>query len=179
MMRVNTMDEALAVAKTMCSKHPDLVKTVGTTGTPRDVALKIFLSEVSSDPSSGFKYDVTPPRSEPRQAAAGADAATPVGSASATGADGSSTSAPAAHAATVGPAPNPTDRQCPYCDDAGTRYCKNTGRRHETPEEKSVRLWRHMYKQLVIASNFINTARLAKKNTCVEDYAVELDLDDF
>jgi hypothetical protein len=64
--------------------------------------------------------------------------------------------------------------RCPYCNEPSSRFCKETGRRHETRDEAAERRWRHLYRQMVVASSFISMARLSKKNTCEVDDTVEL-----
>jgi hypothetical protein len=155
MLKVNDADEALAVAKEMCRKHPELVRGVGAQASSRDVALKIFLHELSATTTGVLDYDASPnasPAASPARAGTAAAAAAP---------------------------PPPGVFACPYCDDGATRYCKNTGRRHEDADGKARRQWRHLFRQLQIANTFIDTARLNKANTCTEDFAVELDLDDY
>ena len=67
---------------------------------------------------------------------------------------------------------------CFYCNEPTSRFCKETGRRHENGTEKAIRQWRRIYRQLALASSFVSSARLAKVNTCVEEYTIELNLDD-
>ena len=69
------------------------------------------------------------------------------------------------------------NRTCIYCNEPSSRYCKETGRRHENAEERANRQWKTMFRQLAMASQFVNKARLNKPNTCVEDFGIELDLD--
>lgn len=174
-LRVKTVEEAMAVAKEMCRRHPELVRTAGTAHTARDVALKIFLQEVACNAEELSSIASSPrrDRSTPR---APAEAATP----SPAKTHHSDPMTPAQVLASSSPrAEGSALPNCNYCNEPETRYCKNTGRRHETPQQRSVRLWKHIYRQLQVASNFISTARLEKKNTCVEEFAVELNLDDF
>ena len=67
--------------------------------------------------------------------------------------------------------------QCPYCKEPASRFCKETGRRHETPEEKANRRWKHIFRQYSLASSFVSNVRLSKKNTCLDQDAVELIFD--
>jgi hypothetical protein len=161
-LRVNDLDEAMAVAKAMCSRHPHLIRTVGSTSSARDVALKIFLQEVASENSRVFDASALNTSSIPRAADTSAMIA----------------ESESARSPSCVPGGKSNDQHCAYCDEFTTRFCKNTGRRHETQEQRAVRLWKHIYRQFHVASNFISTARLEKKNTCVEDYAVDLNLDD-
>lgn len=64
--------------------------------------------------------------------------------------------------------------ECPYCKEPASRFCKETGRRHETPDEKAERRWKHVFRQLSLASSFVSNVRLSKKNSCIEDQGVEL-----
>lgn len=63
---------------------------------------------------------------------------------------------------------------CPYCNEAWSRFCKETGRRHETSEERAERRWKHLFRRMSLAASFIDNSRLQKKNTCEEDYSVEI-----
>ncbi len=63
---------------------------------------------------------------------------------------------------------------CPYCQEPSSRFCKETGRRHETTDEKGERRWKHIFRQLSLASSFVSNVRLSKKNTCLESEGVEL-----
>ena len=171
-LRVNDLDEAMRVARNMCSRHPDVLNTVGATNSARDAALKIFMREVATENSRAFDESALDQSSIPRMAVR--DGVSPSPQRARSGSRG-----PAADTSGVNanPVPDENGRVCSYCDTPSTRFCKETGRRHESGDERSVRLWRHMYRQLHVASNLISTARLEKKNTCVEDYAVDLDLD--
>ena len=68
-------------------------------------------------------------------------------------------------------------QSCPYCKEPTSRFCKETGRRHETPEEKANRRWKHIFRQYSLASSFVSNVRLSKKNTCLDQEAVELVFD--
>lgn len=172
MLRVKTLEEAMEVAKHMCARHPDLVRSVGPTQTARDVALKIFLQEIASRPEELSSIAASPQRTALNFTSIDeqSPAQSPVQSDRHDVPDVSPSNPARSNSAAA------TDRTCFYCDDASTSFCKNTGRRHETIEEKNLRLWRHIYRQLHVASNFISTARLEKKNTCVEEFEVELNL---
>jgi len=170
MMRVSNAEEAVALAKEMCRRHPELLKQVGPVHSAKDVALKIFLSEAAA--SGNITVDGSPHR------AGGARASASPTVAAAAAAPTVAVAAPVAPAAPAAPVVKVSNlERCPYCTEPSSRYCKETGRRHETTEERAYRHWRHLYRQLQIASNFIDTARLNKPNTCCEDYSVELDLD--
>lgn len=64
--------------------------------------------------------------------------------------------------------------ECPYCDTPFTKFCHESGRRHETPEEKAERRWKHLFRQMAMMSSFVSNVRLSKKNTMVEEASVEL-----
>lgn len=64
--------------------------------------------------------------------------------------------------------------ECPYCKEPASRFCKESGRRHETPEEKANRRWKHIFRQMAMMSSFVSNVRMKKKNTCIENGAVEL-----
>eukprot|EP00759_Apiculatamorpha_spiralis_P006091 PhF_6_TR13593/c0_g1_i1/m.21749 len=66
-------------------------------------------------------------------------------------------------------------KACPYCDEPSTRFCKESGKRHETPEERAKRRWRTTFRQLATANKFVSFARLQKVNTCAEVFTVNLD----
>ncbi len=63
---------------------------------------------------------------------------------------------------------------CRYCDEPWRRFCPESGRRHETREERTRRLWRIMWRQQQFISKMTNLARLEKPNTCEEEYYVEI-----
>lgn len=167
----------MRVAKEMCRRHPELVQASGTASPPRDIAMKIILSELAQNQGIELRYDMHSPDSKSGSPAVRDDGLSPY-------ANAAHASAALGRPGAFQPTPmhgtlepqNALD-QCPYCDEPKSRYCKETGRRHETAQGRAVRFWRHIYRQLSIASNFINTARLSKPNTCTEEYAVELDLD--
>lgn len=64
--------------------------------------------------------------------------------------------------------------ECPYCTEPWRRFCPECGRRHETQSEKSIRLWRTMFRQLQFSGKIASAARLEKPNTCAEEFYVEL-----
>lgn len=187
-LRVKDLDEAMRVARAMCERHPDLVKTVGITNSARDAALKIFLHEVAHENANAASFNVSAieagdgsvRRLAERTPSAVGDnspnAASPTPhrqrSASAT----SGQSSPDVIGVNPNAKPDANGRICAYCREPSTRYCKETGRRHESEKERAVRMWKHIYRQMHVASNFISTARLEKPNSCLEDYAVDLDL---
>eukprot|EP00672_Neobodo_designis_P008494 CAMPEP_0174855262 /NCGR_PEP_ID=MMETSP1114-20130205/32860_1 /TAXON_ID=312471 /ORGANISM="Neobodo designis, Strain CCAP 1951/1" /LENGTH=182 /DNA_ID=CAMNT_0016089997 /DNA_START=46 /DNA_END=594 /DNA_ORIENTATION=- len=179
-LRVNDLDEAMRVARVMCSRHPDVLRTVGATNSARDAALKIFMREVATENSRAFDETELNESSIPRMADREGVSPSPPRANASQGGDGAAAAAGQSSSfqgVNSNPVPDEHGRVCSYCDTPSTRFCKETGRRHESGEERSLRLWRHMYRQLHVASNLISTARLEKKNTCVEDYAVDLDLD--
>ena len=55
------------------------------------------------------------------------------------------------------------------------RFYKDSGKRHETPEERAYRRWRTTFRQLATVGKFVSMARLQKKNTCAEEFSVSLD----
>jgi hypothetical protein len=71
-----------------------------------------------------------------------------------------------------GPASSLSD--CPYCTDPSRRFCPESGRRHETSEERGQRLWRAMFRQLQFHSRMADLGRLEKPNTCAEEFYVEI-----
>ncbi len=182
MFRIKNADEAQAVAHEMCRRHPELVSAIGPRASARDVAIKILLTELQMGSPS-----LSPDRRE------GTTTASPGANVSAipfhTGDSSPATvrqtsSSPNAQHRTqqhpesaTGVSDDVSNRKCAYCNEPATRYCKETGRRHETPGERAERQWRTIFRQVSLASRFVNSARLAKPNTCVEEFAVELDLD--
>lgn len=70
--------------------------------------------------------------------------------------------------------PSSTLRSCPYCNDSTRRFCPESGRRHESAAERSVRLWRTLYRQMQFSSRMANLTRLDKPNTCAEEFYVEI-----
>lgn len=171
MLRVRNLDEAILLAKELCRRHEGLVQSVGPTNTARDIATRILLEELQSG--------------EPTANELRSRNAPPAGSVLPRKRDPTS---PTSHTAptllvTSG---NKTllaeeqqslleGRLCPYCTEPTSRYCKETGRRHQTQKERLLFLWKRLYRHYSLASQFVTAARLAKKNTCVEDYTVELD----
>ena len=186
MFKVKDPDEAQAVASDMCRRYPGLVQEVGPGASARDVAVKILLRELQSGSPSMSKL------SPPRPGAASTQGGTSPGGTSLQGGDGGRldvTGIPYDSSPGQSPSKGQEAQQvdstgskvepCPYCPEPGSRYCKETGRRHETPAAKTLRQWKTIYRQLAMASQFVNTARLGKANTCVESDAIELDLDSF
>jgi hypothetical protein len=158
MLKVRSTEEALVLAKEMCSRHHDLIQGVGPSKTARDIAMAILLEELQTG---------EPIAKQVQQSNIGQQQVYPF---SAGGSGGGTDTAPT----------SPTSggrnvRGCPYCSEPSSRYCKETGRRHQNAEERALLYWKRCYRQFALASQFVSSARLAKKNTCVEDYAVELD----
>ncbi len=63
---------------------------------------------------------------------------------------------------------------CAYCDEPSRPFCPESGRRHETKDERSHRLWRFMFRWLQFSSRVAHVERLAKPNTCSEEFYIEL-----
>ena len=63
---------------------------------------------------------------------------------------------------------------CPYCTEPDRRFCPESGRRHETAEEKSQRLWRTMFRYVQFSCRVACVERLEKLNTCSEEFYIEL-----
>ena len=166
MFKVRNAEEAMIIAKELCGKHQSLVKGVGVTGSARDVALKILLHELQ--------------QGEPT---AKTILARPLVGVSAVSA--SQQEALKANRAMDKPkiihesikVDFSSQRQCAYCQEPGRRFCKETGRRHGTVEERALLYWKKMFQQMAIASQFVNSARLGRPNTCTEGDSVEIDLD--
>ena len=174
MFNVQSAEDALRVAKELCSRHAGIVDA-GNDREARDVALRVVLAEVMSP---GSTTDVGSPEAKRHF-------------------DREPTSQDASPARALNDTPSPkllspTDKSpnstrsrrssCPescfYCTEPSSRYCKETGRRHETPQQRASRQWRQLYRQMALASTFVSTARLAKVNTCVEEFAIDLNFDD-
>ncbi len=172
MFKVRSAEEAMIMAKELCGRHAGLVKGLGVAGSAREVALKILLHELQ--------------QGEP---VAKAVLARPVVGTSAVAAAPSSSSADQPGGSNKGDAAKPkivhetiivdfsAMRQCAYCTEPTSRFCKETGRRHGTKEERALVTWKKMYRQLQIASQFVNSARLGRGNTCTEGDSIEIDLD--
>ena len=62
---------------------------------------------------------------------------------------------------------------CPYCDEPYRRFCPESGRRHETQDERASRLWRTMFRQIQFSAKMVSAARLEKPNTCAEEFYIE------
>jgi hypothetical protein len=73
---------------------------------------------------------------------------------------------------TNGPSSNLVD--CPYCDEPYRPFCPESGRRHETAEEKCQRMWRTLFRQLQFSAKMASAKRLEKPNTCAEEFYIEL-----
>ena len=65
-------------------------------------------------------------------------------------------------------------RSCPYCAEPYRRFCPESGRRHETKEERCERLWRTLYRQTQFAGQMVSHRVVDSKNTCVEVFIVDL-----
>lgn len=157
MLKVRSTEEALVLAKEMCSRHQDLIQSVGPAKTARDIAMSILLEELQlGEPIAKQVQQSSATQQHYASASGGGDTAAGITSPTSGGA-------------------NRTLRSCPYCSEPTSRYCKETGRRHQGAEERALLYWKRCYRQFALASQFVSSARLAKKNTCVEDYAVELD----
>lgn len=154
MMQVRNTEEALVLAKEMCARHNDLVQEVGPRFTARDIALRILLEEMQADEPTAKRVRAALNTAQKLSH----DGAPQTGST----------------AATTQPPPESTF-QCPYCTEPSSRYCKETGRRHQSPEQRALEYWRKIYRRFALASQFITSARLSKRNSCIEDYSVELD----
>lgn len=207
MIRVRSLEEAQSLARELCKRHEDLMQSAtGMAASPRDVALKIFLAEMGGGDGQSIAGSPSPARSttgsglfanpaSPSPArmsttATNASATVPISSSGGKPSPGATAAAASSSAMTAMPSTvgssvhGGADAQasrleaCAYCNEPSSRYCKETGRRHETSGERATRLWRTIFRQLQCASHFIDTARLNKPNSCVEDYAVELNLDD-
>ena len=63
---------------------------------------------------------------------------------------------------------------CPYCSEPHRRFCPESGRRHETAEEKATRLWRTMYRQSLFSLRLAAASRINEENTCAEEFFVEI-----
>ncbi|CUG85644.1 Hypothetical protein, putative [Bodo saltans] len=164
MLKVRSTEEALVLAKEMCSRHHDLIQGIGPSKTARDIAMAILLEELQTG---------EPIAKQVQQSNIGQQQAYPFsagggGGAGFNGGGGTDT-------APTSPTSGRNVRGCPYCSEPTSRYCKETGRRHQNAEERALLYWKRCYRQFALASQFVSSARLAKKNTCVEDYAVELD----
>lgn len=65
-------------------------------------------------------------------------------------------------------------KDCPYCNDSRRRFCPESGRRHETDDERALRYWRMIVRQLQFSTTVASAARLNQENTCAEEFFVEL-----
>ena len=63
---------------------------------------------------------------------------------------------------------------CPYCNEPSRPFCPESGRRHETHEERGMRLWRVMFRFLQFSSRVAQVERLSNPNTCSEEFYIEL-----
>lgn len=162
MLKVRSAEEAIAMAKEMCSRHRSMVLEIGPHCTPRDVALKILLEELHQGEPTAKKIQRAMNQVKQQQATLSSSEQPSAGLD-----DNAPTSDSNFAAANL--------RNCPYCTEPSSRYCKETGRRHQNSEERAMTLWKKLYRRFALASQFVSSARLAKKNTCVEDYSVELD----
>jgi len=172
MFKVRNAEEAMILAKELCQRHGAIIKGIGSSQTARDAALRILLSEIQAGEPVAKGVASRP-------LAVGV----PVGSSS-----GQNTTTPQKLSAIKPQSRNNNNasevpkvdysamRKCTYCNEPTSRYCKETGRRHGSSEERALLRWKAIYRQLANASHFVSTARLSKPNTCVEDYAVQLDL---
>ncbi len=64
--------------------------------------------------------------------------------------------------------------ECPYCTDSRRRFCPESGRRHETKEERARRFWRTIVRQTQFSRSMASTTRLAQENTCAEEFYIEM-----
>eukprot|EP00388_Colpodella_angusta_P007191 GDKJ01020527.1.p1 GENE.GDKJ01020527.1~~GDKJ01020527.1.p1 ORF type:complete len:170 (-),score=5.21 GDKJ01020527.1:28-537(-) len=168
MFQARTADEALAIARELCSRHVGLLDDA-VSESVRDTALRVILTEAASPGSySPSKERIFSPEPlklhndhsetfRPQLERKGSTLSTT--SSRRSGGKGKSL-------------------ECFYCNEPRSRFCKETGRRHESGLEKAMRQWRRIYRQLSLAASFVSSARLSKLNTCVEEFAIELNLDD-
>lgn len=196
MIRVRSLEEAQSVARALCQRHSPLVSQAGAAASPRDVALKIFLAEMAAQHGGSAALTTlspSPDRGAPQDAAGTyvspvrqAELPVIIGgrSESSPSVASQKSSIAGAHNATgmettgIGASSSSPPSSCAYCSEPTSRYCKETGRRHETSAQRAVRQWRTIYRQLQCTLQFIDSARLTKPNSCVEDFSVELDLND-
>jgi len=64
---------------------------------------------------------------------------------------------------------------CPYCNEPSSRFCKESGKRHETALERVKRRWHTVFRQLSVVGKLVNMTRLQKSNTCAEEFFVSLE----
>jgi hypothetical protein len=80
----------------------------------------------------------------------------------------------AAEAALKQPGPASALGDCPYCQEPHKRFCPESGRRHESPDDKVRRMWQALFRQVQFSSRMASLARLDKPNTCAEEFYVEI-----
>lgn len=173
MFNVNSAEEALRVARELCARHSGIV-SAGSDREARDVALRVVLAEVMAPGSSTPMGSPEALRHYERDVSPIKGGGSPQPGLTSRNLDAKSSAA-------VSPARSGSFSRmeaCFYCTEPTSRYCKETGRRHENPEQRAKRQWRQLYRQMALASTFVSTARLSKVNTCVEEYAIDLNLDD-
>lgn len=173
-----TVEETVAAAREICRKHQHVIDAMKDATAPRDIALRIFLSEIAQERSPARRA------SHPRASADG------VGS---LGGD----SSPKVELTNPAPTPNmkhmpqpsgefspglrsPVSERsmefgCRYCNEPSSRFCKETGRRHETREDRARRQWKQLFQLLYNTNRFLRaTGRLRQENSCVEEFFIEL-----
>ena len=177
MFDVQSADDALRVARELCTRHAGIVDA-GSDREARDIALRVVLAEVMSP---GSTTEVGSPEAKRHFDREPSSQATPNPSRALNNTPSPKYLSPTGKApSTLRSRKSSSARgeECFYCTEPGSRYCKETGRRHETVQQRASRQWRQLYRQMALASTFVSTARLAKVNTCVEEYAIDLNFDD-
>jgi hypothetical protein len=147
--------QVLQAARQLCAEHPAEVAAAVDSATALVAARKIV-----ADASLG---DMRRPLGLTLAAATNRSAGEREG-----------TALPAAQRTLRRSGPKSTLDSCPYCTEPGRRFCPESGRRHETADERSLRLWRTLYRQMQFHSRMANVARLDKPNTCAEEFFVEI-----
>jgi hypothetical protein len=158
--------EVLAAARQLCRENKGDVSSAVDEETAHVAAAKIVADATMQDSSAPVGVAIAGALQRAGRESENADAVTEAAAAA--------PSLTEAERALKRKGPASTLASCPYCSDPSRRFCPESGRRHETEDERGVRLWRAMYRQLQFHSRMADLGRLEKPNTCAEEFYVEI-----